>query len=97
MAVAKGKAIAHRGIKIYLEEHNNLIEEISIEATELTFPKEHVPILEMHLIGRRMTRNEIKKALAEVYEATGSSLSSKDEEALVKSILATKNNSSAAV
>ena len=92
-----GKAPAHRSIKIYLKEHNNLIEEISIEATELTFPKEQVPILEMHLIGRRMTRKDIRRALAEVYEAIGSSLPSKDEEALVKSILAAKKSSSAAV
>ena len=51
----------------------------------------------MHLIGRRMTRNDIRRALAEVYEATGSSLSSEDEEALVGSILAVKKSSSAAV
>ena len=92
-----GKASVHRSVKVYLEEHNDLIEEISIEATELEFPKEHVPILEMHLIGRRMTRNDIRRALAEVYEATGSSLSSEDEEALVRSILAAKKSSSAAV
>ena len=94
---ASATTSVHRSVKVYLEEHNDLIEEISIEATELEFPKEHVPILEMHLIGRRMTRNDIRRALAEVYEATGSSLSSEDEEALVGSILAVKKSSSAAV
>ena len=34
-----GKASVHRSVKVYLEEHNDLIEEISIEPTELEFPK----------------------------------------------------------
>ncbi|MEM0150063.1 MAG: hypothetical protein QXW10_04160 [Candidatus Micrarchaeaceae archaeon] len=86
-----------KGIKVMLEEHSRLIEDISIEASELSFPKEHMPILEMHLIGRKLEANEIRRALSEVYESTGIALPKDEEEALIKSILAASRSSSTVI